>query len=64
VLFYDEFQFITLSKIQKLYIHKNQGENKNVLLEFTATVPDDEEVQKKYQNKIIFSFDLKEFLKA
>ncbi|MFZ4461702.1 MAG: hypothetical protein ACOYN2_04180 [Patescibacteria group bacterium] len=33
-------------------------------MEFTATVPDDEEVQKKYQNKIIFSFDLKEFLKA
>ncbi len=44
--------------------HKNQFENKNVLLEFTATVPDDEEVQKKYQNRIIFSFDLKEFLKA
>ncbi len=44
--------------------HKNQGENKNVLLEFTATIPEDEEVQKKYQNKIIFSFDLKEFLKA
>jgi type III restriction enzyme len=44
--------------------HKNQGENRNVLLEFTATIPEDEEVQKKYQNKIIFSFDLKEFLKA
>lgn len=44
--------------------HKNQSENRNVLLEFTATIPDDDEVQKKYQNKIIFLFDLKEFLKA
>lgn len=44
--------------------HKDTFENKNVLLEFTATVPEDEEVQKKYLNKTIFSFDLKEFLKA
>jgi len=44
--------------------HKNLSENKNVLLEFTATIPEIAEVQEKYQNKTIFSFDLKEFLKA
>ena len=38
--------------------------NKNVLLEFTATVPRDEAVKEKYRTKIIYSFDLKDFLKA
>ncbi len=43
----------------------NTGEeNKNVLLEFTATVPTDKEVIKKYLDKIICKFDLKDFLKA
>lgn len=40
------------------------SQNKNVLLEFTATVPETEEVQKKYANKIIIKFDLKEFVNA
>lgn len=39
-------------------------ENRNVLLEFTATVPTNTEVVKKYQDKIIYKFDLKDFLKA
>ncbi|MDP8051340.1 DEAD/DEAH box helicase family protein [Pasteurella atlantica] len=37
---------------------------KNIMLEFTATIPDNEEVQKKYQDKIIAKFDLKQFLQA
>lgn len=40
------------------------SQNKNVLLEFTATVPETEEVQKKYDDKIIIKFGLKEFVNA
>lgn len=40
------------------------SQNKNVLLEFTATVPESEEVQKKYDDKIIIKFGLKEFVNA
>lgn len=43
---------------------KQNLENKNVLLEFTATIPENEEVQKKYENKIIIKFALKEFVEA
>jgi type III restriction enzyme len=44
---------------------KNSTEtNKNVLLEFTATVPTNANVVKKYQDKIVFKFELKDFLKA
>lgn len=39
-------------------------ENKNVLFEFTATVPHSKEVQKKYEDKIITKFALKEFVEA
>jgi len=39
-------------------------QNKNILLEFTATVPDTEMVEKKYLDKTIYKFDLKEFMKA
>ena len=38
--------------------------NKNILLEFTATVPKNAAVQKKYDDKIIAKFDLKDFMKA
>jgi type III restriction enzyme len=38
--------------------------NKNVLLEFTATIPREDSVKAKYFPKTIYSFDLKEFLKA
>ena len=38
--------------------------NHNSLIEFTATVPDNIEVQEKYFPKTIAKFDLKDFLKA
>lgn len=38
--------------------------NKNVLLEFTATIPATENIAKKYEDKIIYKFGLKEFLQA
>lgn len=38
--------------------------NKNILLEFTATIPENEKVAQKYQDKIIYKFGLKEFLQA
>lgn len=42
----------------------NSKDNKNVLLEFTATIPENEQIEKKYEDKIIFKFGLKEFLSA
>lgn len=42
----------------------NANYNKNVLLEFTATVPKDKSVEEKYIDKTIFRFDLKDFLRA
>lgn len=39
-------------------------DNPNVLLEFTATVPQDENVLKKYLDKIVYRFDLEDFLNA
>jgi type III restriction enzyme len=44
--------------------NKALAENPNVLLEFTATVPDHQEVRQKYFSKTIAKFDLKDFLKA
>jgi type III restriction enzyme len=38
--------------------------NCNVLLEFTATIPATASVAKKYEDKIIYKFDLKQFLQA
>lgn len=38
--------------------------NKNVLLEFTATIPNNKNVSDKYLDKTIFRFDLKDFLNA
>ena len=44
---------------------KNSTElNRNVLLEFTATVPTNANVVKKYIDKIVYKFELKDFLKA
>ncbi|MEA3295783.1 MAG: DEAD/DEAH box helicase family protein, partial [Patescibacteria group bacterium] len=42
----------------------NSDENKNVLLEFTATIPQNEFVEKKYEDKTIYKFGLKKFLSA
>ena len=49
-----------------LILNKNgqKEHNKNVLLEFTATIPKDEEIAKKYSDKIIAKFTLIEFLGA
>lgn len=53
-----------IKKILYKGTYPNANDNQNVLLEFTATVPKDKEVEKKYLDKTIFSFDLKDFLKA
>lgn len=49
-----------------LILNKNASKkaNKNILLEFTATIPDTANVAEKYANKIIYKFALKEFLQA
>ena len=44
--------------------NKNSDENKNVLLEFTATIPQNREVLEKYKDKIIYQFKLADFLNA
>lgn len=50
----------------ELILNKNgkKEENKNVLLEFTATIPATENIANKYKDKIIYKFGLKEFLSA
>lgn len=50
----------------ELILNKNgvKEDNKNVLLEFTATIPETEAIAKKYEDKIIYKFGLKEFLQA
>ncbi len=49
----------------ELVLNKNgKQENKNVLLEFTATIPANKNVGEKYQDKIIYKFSLKDFLQA
>lgn len=50
----------------ELILNKNgkKEDNKNVLLEFTATIPATENIAKKYEDKIIYKFGLKEFLQA
>ncbi len=50
----------------ELILNKNgkKEENKNILLEFTATIPTTENIAKKYEDKIIYKFWLKEFLQA
>jgi type III restriction enzyme len=50
----------------ELLLNKNGSpeDNKNVLLEFTATIPDIQKVIDKYAPKTIYKFGLKEFLSA
>ena len=45
-------------------LHDGVFQNKNVLLEFTATIPNDEAVQKKYEDKLIAKFNLSDFVRA
>lgn len=48
----------------ELILNKNgkYNNNRNVLLEFTATLPDNDSVAEKYADKTIIKFGLKEFL--
>jgi len=50
----------------ELILNKNNQnrENKNILLEFTATIPSNKYVESKYIDKIIYKFGLKQFLSA
>ena len=50
--------------VLELLLNKNGNPSQNVLLllEFTATLPENAEVQQKYADKIITKFGLKEFL--
>ena len=48
--------------VLQLLLNKNGNPSQNVLLEFTATLPENAEVQQKYADKIITKFGLKEFL--
>lgn len=50
---------LILNKSKKVYNLPNH----NALIEFTATVPNDEVVNRKYLSKIISKFDLKDFMK-
>lgn len=52
--------------VLELLLNKNRNgkDNRNVLLEFTATIPENEKVADKYSDKIISKFGLKEFLSA
>ena len=43
---------------------KTTGVNKNVLLEFTATIPNTDDIKEKYEDKIISKFELKDFVEA
>ena len=43
---------------------KTNAKNKNVLIEFTATIPEDKSVIEKYKDKTIYKFDLINFLRA
>lgn len=50
----------------ELLLNKNGSteENRNVLLEFTATIPEIKSVEEKYAPKTIYKFGLKDFLSA
>ncbi|MCB9494411.1 MAG: DEAD/DEAH box helicase family protein [Desulfobacteraceae bacterium] len=50
----------------ELLLNKNGSKqpNKNILLEFTATIPGTANIEKKYRDKIIYKFGLEEFLQA
>jgi len=53
-----------LNKILKKGKTTQDENNKNVLLEFTATIPNNADVIEKYRTKTIYQFELVDFLKA
>ncbi|MBU0479330.1 DEAD/DEAH box helicase family protein [bacterium] len=52
------------NKILRKGKDKQETENKNVLLEFTATIPKNADVIEKYRAKTIYKFKLADFLRA
>ncbi len=55
---------LILNKNHSRQTNSERKINKNVLLEFTATIPENQKVNQKYHDKIIYKFGLKEFLQA
>lgn len=53
-----------LNKILRKGKKTQDGENRNVLLEFTATIPKNADVIEKYRTKTIYKFELVDFLNA
>jgi type III restriction enzyme len=53
-----------LNKILRRGKHIQDYKNRNVLLEFTATIPKNVDVVEKYRTKTIYKFELVDFLKA
>ncbi len=53
-----------LNKILRKGKKTQDSENRNVLLEFTATIPKNADVVEKYRTKTIYKFELVDFLKA
>ncbi|MFH1956985.1 MAG: DEAD/DEAH box helicase family protein [bacterium] len=53
-----------LNKILRKGKNKQDVENRNVLLEFTATIPRNADVIEKYRTKTIYKFELVDFLNA
>ncbi len=53
-----------LNKILRKGKNKQDVENRNVLLEFTATIPKNTDVIEKYRTKTIYKFELVDFLNA
>ena len=48
--------------VREFILKKNGQQSNNILLEFTATIPTEINVVKKYKNKTIYKFGLKDFL--
>ena len=53
-----------INKILRKGKAKQEKENRNVLLEFTATIPKNTDVVEKYRTKTIYKFELVDFLNA
>jgi len=58
------WEHTVITKILNKDNNHKTTENNNALLEFTATVPKNADVEKKYVPLTIYKFDLKDFLKA
>jgi type III restriction enzyme len=61
VIYYNWEKTIIDKVLNKNYL---DTENNNILLEYTATVPDSKKMEEKYLDKIIYKFDLRSFMSA